>query len=468
MIKKISFHLVLLLFGTVNLTHALDRPNVIFIAIDDMNDWISLLDPDSPIKTPNLKRLASKGMLFTHAYCPSPACNPSRVSILTGLRPSTTGVYGNNSDWRGALPNRKTIFQKFKDFGYLVKGAGKIFHHKLNGAFHDGPSFHSFKHMIAQPHPVKKLNNAPEYGSIRTDWGIFPNKENESIDYNTIEYCIDSIKNWNSDKPLFLACGIYRPHSPFFAPKKYHSIVGDVPMPKRKTNDLLDLPEGASKLHRSTKWFWQGMQKLESKMPGSYRDFIKSYAACCAFADAQVGKLLDEVERSLPKDNTVIVLWSDHGFHLGEKDHIEKFMLWEKSTHVPFIFVVPGMTEEGSVCNVPIDLTVLYPTLLEVCGMPRDRSCDGVSVLPLLKGNQENWERPALMTYKKGNHALRTKRWRYIRYADGTEELYDHDVDPHEWDNIAQKPEYSGLINGYKKWMPENEEDQVPNLKRKK
>ena len=203
-------------------------------------------------------------------------------------------------------------------------------------------------------------------------------------------------------------------------------------------------------------------------MPGSYRDFVKSYAACCAFADAQVGKLLDEVERSLPKDNTVIVLWSDHGFHLGEKDHIEKFMLWEKSTHVPFVFVVPGMTEEGSLCKVPVDLTVLYPTLLEVCGMPRDRSCDGVSVLPLLRGNQENWERPALMTYKKGNHALRTERWRYIRYADGTEELYDHEVDPHEWDNIAQKPEYSGLINGYKKWIPEIEKDQVPNLKRKK
>jgi len=468
MIKKISFHLLVLLFGTVNLTHALDRPNVIFIAIDDMNDWISLLDPDSPIKTPNLKRLASKGMLFTHAYCPSPACNPSRVSILTGLRPSTTGVYGNNSDWRGALPNRKTIFQKFKDFGYSVKGAGKIFHHKLNGAFHDGPSFHSFQHMIAQPHPAKKLNNAPEYGSIRTDWGVFPKKEENSIDYNTIEYCIDSIKNSNNDKPLFLACGIYRPHSPFFAPKKYHSIVGDVSMPKRKINDLLDLPEGASKLHRSTKWFWQGMQKLESKIPGSYRNFIKSYAACCAFADAQVGKLLDEVERSLPKDNTVIVLWSDHGFHLGEKDHIEKFMLWEKSTHVPFIFVVPGMTEEGSHCNVPVDLTVLYPTLLEICGMPKDRSCDGVSALPLLKGNQANWKRPALMTYKKGNHALRTERWRYIRYADGTEELYDHDVDPYEWDNIAQKPEHSGLINGYKKWIPENEKDQVPDLKRKK
>lgn len=467
MVKHVSFYLFLFL-GAVNLTDALDRPNVIFIAIDDMNDWISLLDPDSSIKTPNLKRLADKGMLFTKAYCPSPACNPSRVSILTGLRPSTTGVYGNNSDWRGALPDRKTIFQKFKDFGYSVKGAGKIFHHKLNGAFHDGPSFHSFQPMISQPHPAKKLNEAPEYGSIRTDWGVYPKKEEDSIDFKTIEYCIDSINNSKGDKPLFLACGIYRPHSPFFAPQKYHSMVGKVPVPKRKINDLQDLPKGALELNRSTKWFWKGMQNLESRIPGSYSDFIKSYAACCAFADAQVGKLLDEVERSLPKDNTVIVLWSDHGFHLGEKDHIEKFMLWEKSTHVPFIFVVPGMTKERSVCKVPIDLTVLYPTLLEVCGLPKDKSCDGVSIIPLLKENKVNWKRPALMTYKKGNHALRTKRWRYIRYSDGTEELYDHERDPNEWDNIAQKPEHSGVIDGYRKWLPKNEKNQVPDLKRKK
>ena len=467
MVKKISFRLFIFLCA-VNLTYALDRPNVIFIAIDDMNDWISLLDPESPIKTPNLSRLADKGMLFTKAYCPSPACNPSRVSTLTGLRPSTTGVYGNNSDWRGALPNRKTIFQKFKDSGYIVKGAGKIFHHKLNGAFHDGPSFHSFQPMISQPHPTKKLNGAPEYGSIRTDWGVFPKKEEDSIDFKTIEYCIDSINNSKRDKPLFLACGIYRPHSPFFAPQKYHSKVGAVPLPKRKINDLQDLPSGALKLNRSTKWFWKGMQNLESRIPGSYSKFIKSYAACCAFADAQVGKLLDAVERSLPKENTVIVLWSDHGFHLGEKDHIEKFMLWEKSTHVPFIFVVPGITKERSICKVPVDLTALYPTLLEVCGLPKDKSCDGMSVLPLLKGNKANWKRPALMTYKKGNHALRADRWRYIRYADGTEELYDHEKDPNEWDNLAQEPKYSAIIDSYRKWLPVNEKNQVPDLKRKK
>ena len=464
--KFFRLHILFLLFIHHNASST-GKPNVIFIAIDDMNDWISLLDEKSPIKTPNIRRLANKGMLFTSAYCPSPACNPSRVSVLTGLRPSTTGVYGNNSDWRKALPDRKTIFQKFKDAGYQVNGAGKIFHHKMNGAFHDELSFHDFFHMRKQKHPKKKLNKAPEYGSIRTDWGVFPNNEEDSIDFQTINYCIDKIKEKKdgNDKPLFLACGIYRPHSPFYAPEKYHSMVGEVGLPLKKSDDLQDLPSGAHKLHKRTKWFWDGMSKLESKIPGSYDKFIKSYAACCAFADAQVGRLLDEIERSLPEDETIIVLWSDHGFHLGEKNHIEKFMLWEKTTHVPFIMVVPGMTKPGSECSVPIDLTVLYPTLLEVCSLPIKEKCDNKSITELLMG-KNNWESPALMTYMKANHAVRSERWRYIRYSDGSEELYDHDRDPNEWINVADETNNLAVIEEHRKWLPLNEKKQVPNLTR--
>ena len=448
--------------------HADEKPNVIFIVIDDMNDWISLLDNNSPIKTPNLIRLAEKGMLFTKAYCPSPACNPSRVSVLTGLRPYTSGVYGNNSDWRKALPKRKTIFQKFKDYGYDVKGAGKIFHHKLNGAFHDDNSFDEFQHMRTQSHPQKKLNDAPEYGSIRTDWGKFPVTEEDSIDHHTVDYCIDRIKEQNhgNKKPLFLACGIYRPHSPFYAPKKYHEMVGNVELPLRKDNDLNDLPLGASNLRKSTKWFWNGMEKLEARIPGSYKDFINSYAACCVFADQQVGRLLDAIEENLPSNDTVIVLWSDHGFHLGEKNHIEKFMLWEKTTHVPFVFVAPGITKPGSQCSLPIDLTVLYPTLLDVCSMSVDEPCDNKSIIKLLSGDDTGWNQPAIMTYKKGNHALRNKRWRYIRYADGSEELYDHSSDINEWNNVADNNENAKIIKSLRKWLPVREKEQISNLRR--
>ena len=444
------------------------KPNVIFIVIDDMNDWISLLNSDSPIKTPNLERLAGKGMLFTNAYCPSPACNPSRVSVLTGLRPSSSGVYGNNSDWRKALPKRKTIFQKFMDHGYKVKGAGKIFHHKLNGAFHDQDSFDEFQHMSKQDHPKQKLNNAPEYGSIRTDWGRFPNNEKDSIDYKTIDYCVEVIKEnkSNNKKPLFLACGIYRPHSPFYAPQKFHEMVGNVELPIRKKNDLDDLPFGARNLMKSTRWFWNGMDKLDSKIPGSYQSFINSYAACCVFADQQVGRLLDAVEENLPTNETIIILWSDHGFHLGEKNHIEKFMLWEKTTHVPFVFVAPGITKPGSKCSVPIDLTVLYPTILDVCSIEADEPCDNVSIKKLLKGEANNWNRPAIMTYLKGNHAVRNNRWRYIRYSDGSEELYDHHEDKNEWNNVADVSKNAKIIKSMSQWLPAKEKEQISNLRR--
>ena len=416
------------------------KPNVLFIVIDDMNDNISLLNSKAAIKTPNLNRLAKRGTLFTRAYCISAACNPSRVATLTGLRPSTSGVYQNASNWRKALPKRKTIMQQFQTAGYSVRGAGKIFHHKLQGAFHDKASFDDFLPMAPQNMPPKKLNKAPEYGSRNTDWGVWPADEKDTIDFHTTEYCISNLKNPPKDKPLFLACGIFKPHSPFFAPPKYHKTTTIIDKPKRLENDWDDLPSGASTLMKRTKWFWNGMTKLDQKTPGSYQDFIDAYAACCRFADAQVGRLLEALDSSPIAKNTIVVLWSDHGFHLGEKDHIEKFSLWEKANHIPFIISAPNVTKPNSRCEQPVDLTILYPTLLELCGLKSDPSCDGASAVSLLRDPNALWPYPAISTYGKGNHSIRTKRWRYIRYTDGSEELYNHDYDPNEWTNLAKQP----------------------------
>jgi len=442
-------------------------PDVLFIVVDDMNNWISLLDPEAPIKTPNLERLAQRGMLFTRAYCASPACNPSRAATLTGLRPSTTGVYGNKSDWRGAVSDRKTIMQQFMAAGYDVRGAGKIFHHHLNGAFHDDDSFGEFQHMRPQKYPPKKLNGAPKYGSRNTDWGQWPSREEDSIDFQTASYCVEALSRSASDKPLFLACGIYKPHSPFFAPADYHKAYDAIELPTRKEDDWSDLPVGAASLMRNKKWFWQGMMNVEKKQEGSYQNFIRAYAACAAFADAQIGRVLDALDKSPRRDNTIIVLWSDHGFHLGEKDHIEKFALWEKSNHIPFIVVAPGATKPGSRCDRPVDMTSLYPTLLELCGLPADAKCDGHSLVPLLRAPKAKWLRPALMTYMRGNHAVRSDRWRYIRYADGSEELYDHEADPNEWHNLANEERFAGVIATLRKWLPTTEAKQVPDLKRR-
>ena len=459
--------LLLALLVTLATARSEDRPDVLFIAIDDMNDWVSLLDPKSPIKTPNLERLAKLGMLFTRAYCISAACNPSRAATMTGLRPTTTGVYGNASDWRRAMPNRLTIMQQFQRAGYSVRGAGKIFHHHLDGAFHDNASFDDFLPMAAQNMPPKKLNRAPEYGSKNTDWGAWPKDDKDTIDFKTADYCIMALKNPPADKAQFLACGIFKPHSPFFAPPKYHEGLSKIAKPERRDDDWDDLPSGAMTLMRTKKWFWGGMSKLDERIPGSYHEFIRAYAACCTFADVQIGRVLDALDASPRRDNTIVVLWSDHGFHLGEKDHIEKFALWEKSNHIPFIVVAPGVTEPGSRCGTPVDLSVLYPTLLELAGLPADRNCDGVSIVPLLKDPRSKWDQPALMTYGRGNHTVRSERWRYICYADGTEELYDHTKDPNEWTNVAAEPEHADIIAAHKKWLPKAEADAAPNLKKR-
>ena len=463
--QRVARTALVFLAGALVMTgEAKPRPDVLFVAIDDMNDWISLLDPESPIKTPNLERLATRGMLFTRAYCISPACNPSRSALLTGLRPSTSGVYANNSDWRKALPDRRTIMQQFRTAGYSVRGAGKIFHHKSKG-FHDEDSFDDFQMMAPQNMPPKKLNLSPGYGSRNTDWGVWPPDERSTIDFRTADYCIRALQSPVKDKPLFLACGIFKPHSPFFAPREYFMDAGKMRLPQRRTDDWNDLPRGAQKLMEKTKWFWNGMERLDGRLPGSYRRFIEAYAACCNFADAQLGRVLDALDASPRRDRTIVVLWSDHGFHLGEKDHIEKFALWEKSNHIPFIVVAPGVTGKGVRCSRPVDLSVVYPTLLELCGLPA-AECDGVSAVPLLRNPRSEWKRPALMTYGRGNHAVRSERWRYIRYADGSEELYDHDVDPHEWSNLAGNDEFEGIKESHRSWLPSEEAKEVVSLKR--
>jgi arylsulfatase A-like enzyme len=354
--------------------------------------------------------------------------------------------------------------QQFQAAGYSVRGAGKIFHHKAEG-FHDKASFDDFQMMAPQNMPPRKLNEADQYGSRNTDWGVWPPDEQNTIDFRTADYCIKALQNPPRDKPLFLACGIFKPHSPFFAPKQYHKGTEKVRPPPRLSDDWKDLPGGAQMLMGNTKWFWNGMMKLDRRLPGSFDQFVQAYAACCVFADRQLGRVLDALDASPRRERTIVVLWSDHGFHLGEKNHIEKFALWEKSNHVPFIVVAPGVTGEGERCQRPVDLSVIYPTLLELGGLPGAK-CDGLSALSLLRDPDREWKQPALMTYGRGNHAVRSERWRYIRYADGSEELYDHTVDPHEWRNVAGSPEWEAVKAEHRAWLPAKEVAAVSNLRR--
>ncbi len=440
-------------------------PNILFITLDDMNDWISVFDKNNPIKTPQIEKLAAKGIFFSRAYCSSSACNPSRASVMTGTRPHKTGVYGNSSDWRSALSEIKTIQRYFKENGYFVCGSGKIFHHHNDWAFHDNASFHEYLMMsINEPYPEQKLNGLDWYGSRNTDWGPWPDDIRKTADYRTMEYAVQKLQQ-DFDQPFFLNVGIYKPHSPFFAPSHFFDLYPkeEIQMPELLTTDKNDLPEGAKDLLKPTDWFWEGMIKALKENPNAYRDYVRSYQACASFADEMIGKIIDALDKSRYRDNTIIVLWSDHGFHLGEKEHFEKFALWEKTTHIPFIVVVPGLTKAHTTINKPVDMTTIFPTLAELCGLPKPDYVDGFSLVPLLK-DQNVKIPPALMTYMKGNHAVRSERWRYIQYDDGTEELYDHETDPNEWFNIASKPEFKKIIDELKKYIPIENADQVSDL----
>ncbi|MFV0592216.1 MAG: sulfatase [Draconibacterium sp.] len=462
--KKIStFCIVIFLASSQSI--AKDKPNVLFVTIDDMNDWTTVFDKKNPIQVPNIERLADRGVFFSKAYCSSPACNPSRASVMTGTRPHKTGIYGNSSDWRGALPKIKTIQRYFKENGYFVCGSGKIFHHHKDWAFHDNSSFDEYLMMaINEPYPDKKLNGLDWYGSRNTDWGAWPEDIKQTADYRTMQYAVQKL-NQKFDQPFFLNVGIYKPHSPFFAPQEFFDKYPSegVIMPEITTEDMKDLPEGATELLKPTNWFWDGMVKAEKQDSTAYKDYVQAYQACASFADEMIGKIIDALDKSPYKDNTIIILWSDHGFHLGEKQHFEKFALWEKTTHIPFIVIAPGLTKPGMTIEKPVDMTSIYPTLCELCGLEIPKHTDGFSLVPLLKDPSTEIP-PALMTYMKGNHAICTERWRYIQYADGTEELYDHLKDPNEWNNLAQKGESKKIIEGLKKYIPKENADQVPDL----
>lgn len=459
--------IVAILSGTFSCTK--DRhpkPNVLFIAVDDLNDWISLYDAENPIKTPNMERLAARGVFFRHAYASSPSCNPSRTSLLTGTRPHKTGVYGNKSDWRKALPNVETIQQYFMKHGYYSAGAGKIFHHHWDGAFHDSASFDDFLSMPDtypdSPMPETKLNGFEWYGSKNTDWGAWPLDETEAVDFKTADYARDFLSR-SHDRPFFLSVGIFRPHMPFFAPSKYREQypLSDAVMPEINDRDWDDLPTGAGNLMKPTRWFWEGMERALQENPQSLAEMVVSYQAAASFADAQIGRILDALEQSPYADNTVIVLWSDHGFHLGEKQHIEKFALWEKTTRVPFVIAAPGIAP-GTV-DAPVDLTTVYPTLVDICNLPPKDELEGLSVMPLID-NPDSVFPPALMTYMPGNHAIRTTRWRYIRYADGSEELYDHTQDEHEWTNLANDGRYREIIDSLSTFLPLENAEMVDDM----
>jgi len=431
------------------------RPNILFIAIDDMRDWVHYLGYPY-VQTPHLDRLAARGMYFTRAYCAAPVCNPSRTALLTGLRPGTSGVYGNSTDWRQVMPDVITLPQYFHQNGYYCAGAGKIYHNSYPRVS-DWDVFHtraSKADNIAEDLMTQANESTgpqAEYAVTKVaqlSYGPTRAADSDMPDYINASYVIRQIRQ-KHDQPFFLACGIYKPHLPWRVPKKYFDMypLDKIVLPTVKADDLADIPApGIGLAHPQ--------EHAAIVKAGKWKEAVQAYLATITFADAQVGRLLDAYDASPEKDNTIICLWSDHGWHLGEKEHWRKCTLWEEATRSPFMMVVPGMTKPGQVCQRTVDYMSIYPTLCDLAGLPIPAQNEGVSIRPLLENPGAPWDRPGVTTYHPGNHSVRTERWRYIRYNDASEELYDHDADPLEWTNLATDPKYADVKQQLGQWLP--------------
>ncbi|MEZ5344953.1 MAG: sulfatase [Pyrinomonadaceae bacterium] len=465
---------------TVPGQHDKKRPNVLIISADDMRDWVGYMNGyEGTVHTPNIDKLAEEGTAFSNAHTASTICNPSRNAFFLGKRPSTTGIYNNAQWWKPAYPDEVPMPVYFKRNGYLTAGAGKNFH---DSPGNDPPSSWDQHQELGLDSPWNYAkwtveNYAIRYGhrgpiiqdpdfmplngilpiSSPLDWGVIPDKpENEYADAETVEFA-ERFLSANQDKPFFLSVGIFRPHMPWYVPKKYFDMypIEDVVIPTVKENDTDDLPAEGKKM---------GNQADYPKIikAGKWREAVQGYLASITFADAQVGAILEALKKSKYADNTIVVFWSDHGYHMGSKGLMHKFTLWEESTKIPFVFKAPGISRAGSDVRKPVDVMNVYPTLLALCNLPAKRDLDGFDMTALIADPEAEWSRPAISEYRKGQVAVRSMNWRYIRYSDGSEELYDRNKDPNEWNNLAADPANEKVLAEHRKWIPKSFADPVP------
>jgi len=451
--------LTLILAATL---HAVEKPNVLFIAVDDLNDWVGPLGGHPQAKTPNFDRLAAQGTTFLNAHCQAPLCNPSRTSLLTGLRPGTTGVYALEPWIRtmDAYKDYVTLPQAFHQAGYKTYSAGKIFH----GGFGRGKKDQEFDEMgpgaSGAPFPPQKLVNTPAANKL-VDWGVFDHQDEDKGDWAVASYAV-SVLDSKPQGPFFLSAGFFLPHVPCYTTQKWFDMY-----PAETTKLAPILPTDREDTPRSS-WF------LHWKLPEPRLKFLqednqlmnltRSYLACISFMDSQVGRVLDALERNGYAENTVVVLWSDHGWHLGEKLITGKNTLWDRSTRVPLIFAGPGIAK-GAKCGRPAELLDLYPTLTELCGLAPNAKLEGLSLAPQLKDAKAPRDRPAMTSQGPGNYGVRSEQWRYIRYADGAEELYDMVKDPNEWENLAGNAELAAVKAELAKWIPKTDAAPAPGSK---
>lgn len=417
------------------------RPNVLFIAVDDLNHWVGHLGRNPQTKTPNIDRLAAMGVTFSNAHCAAPVCNPSRAALLSGKRPGTTGIYDNGQPYTQAIQASESLVMQFKKAGYETLGMGKL--------WHGGLGWEEQWTDTGKERPERAAVVDRSIGGIR--FGIMEGGDEAVADTATATYGVEQLRRAH-EKPFFLTLGFHKPHMPWNVPRKYYDLhpLEGIQLPPVRENDLNDIPPEGLKMAKAA---GDHAAVLAS---GRWKEAVQAYLATISYLDSQIGRVLEAYNTSPHKDRTLICFWGDHGWHLGEKQHWRKFALWEESTRAPFIWVVPGLTRPGGVCSRPVDFMGIYPTLCDLAGLPGPDWLEGHNLKPLLADPATAWPHGAITTFGRNNHAIRTARWRYIRYAGGGEELYDHDKDPLEWTNLADLPELAPLKAGLARQFPQS------------
>ena len=418
-----------------------ERPNVLLIIVDDLNDWVGCLGGHPNAKTPHIDGLAARGTLFANAHCQAPLCGPSRASFLSGLYPSSNGVYGQPTKQLGKDRERfvgHLLPQHFARNGYRTFGVGKITHGIRLEDVVDvaGPTGNSGpKPKVDSSGEPGRFHYRPDerrpFSGTQTDWAPFPDSDQLMPDYATAAWAVEHLDSMG-EQPFFMAVGFHRPHVPFYVPQPWFDLfpLDEVTLPAIQEADLKDVPQIGRDLHELPKF--PQLPYLRADGDRQWRLCVQAYLACTAFVDAQIGKVLANVP-----ENTMVALISDHGYHLGEKNRVAKHSLWPEATRVPMV-IVPVEGTARQVVDQPVGLIDLFPTLCELAGIPLKPGLEGLSLRPLLENPGAPWSRSTIRTtYARGNHSLRSREHHFIHYENGAEEYYDLRSDPHAWNNLS-------------------------------
>lgn len=466
-------------------------PNVLFIAVDDLNDWIGVMGGHPQAITPNFDRLFNRGVLFTNAHASQPVCTASRASLLSGVHPVNSGWYVGTKEmaknYDEVMAGSMWLPEYFRAHGYHTMSVGKIAHAgesdfkdktdrywneyaprfwnkmenhiEANGYGYGGDKFYPFPKnggQFVELFGEQAIHDFPRNFHSLCGGPLDPEDipKEGMYDEQIANWAIEKLQQ-TYDSAFFLATGFLRPHVPYAVPRAYFELydAATLELPSIPEDEMSDIPiiGKAIAYGYTPRGGWYDVQQKENML----RELVHSYLASVSFVDAQIGRLLDALEASAYADNTLIVLWSDHGQHIGEKRHFRKQALWEESSKVPLFFYDPRNPTQGQ-NGEAVSLLDLYPTLVDLCGLPPNPHNNGQSLGRLIEDPSQTREEPVLISWRYKNTAVRSKDWRYIQYRDGTEELYDHRSDPGEHTNLAGLEEYASIVEEHRQWLPAN------------